>query len=86
MAAADGGALLPRRLRAPTLVLFLACLGLAGCGFEPFQPPVSGDAPGPGLFSGPSGEFVITRPTAEPAPMKPQTPAPQTGQGVGEPD
>ena len=61
--------------RAPGLVLLLACLGLAGCGFEPFQPPVSGDAPGPGLFSGPSGEFVILRPGPATPPDKPATPS-----------
>lgn len=44
---------------------FVLVFGLAvtGCGgFEPFDPPVAGELnPEPGLFSGPTGEFVITR-------------------------
>jgi hypothetical protein len=36
---------------------------LAGCAdFEPFDPPVAGEMnPGPGLFSGPDGVFVLSR-------------------------
>ncbi len=64
-----------RRLRASGLVMLLACLGLACCGFQPFPPPVSGDAPGPGLFSGPGGEFVILRPGPATPPDRPTTPS-----------
>ena len=74
-----------RHLEGPRILLLLACLGLAGCGFQPFQPPASGDAPGPGLFSGPSGQLVVRKRRGT-CPMKPQMPAPQTGQGAGEPD
>ena len=44
------------------LALLLCGLGLAACAGEPFDY-VPGDAirPGPGLFSGEDGEFVIYR-------------------------
>lgn len=74
-----------RHLRAPALVLLLACLGLAGCGFEPFQPPVSGDAPGPGLFSGPAGAFVITPPAAQPPAPSQKPSSSDADQGAGAP-
>ena len=49
----------------PTLALAVCLLGglLSGCAeLEPFDPPVAGEMkPGPGLFSGPDGEFVILR-------------------------
>ena len=42
---------------------------LAGCAdLEPFDPPVAGEMrPGPGLFSGPDGVFVLSRGVIEPA-------------------
>lgn len=43
-------------------------LGLvAGCAeLEPFDPPVAGEMlPGPGLFSGPDGAFVVFRPSGD---------------------
>jgi hypothetical protein len=41
-----------------------ATLLLVGCAdLEPFDPPVADSLrPGPGLFSGPTGEFVLSRP------------------------
>ena len=44
-------------------------LVLGGCTqMEPFEPPVAGEmSPGPGLFSGPSGEFVLFRQVGEAA-------------------
>jgi hypothetical protein len=49
---------------------------LAGCaGMEPFDPPIPGELnPEPGLFSGPSGEFVLHRPLGD-APAVAGTPA-----------
>jgi hypothetical protein len=47
------------------LLLAAACLvALAACaGFEPMDPPRNSDMkPGPGLFSGETGEFVIPSP------------------------
>lgn len=46
----------------------LALLG--GCAdLEPFDPPVAGEMnPGPGLFSGPDGVFVLSRGDVAPAP------------------
>ncbi len=59
------------------MVASVVVLGLAGCGsYEPFDPPVAGEIPpGPGLFSGPSGEFVIFRGggTVEPPPDETET-------------
>lgn len=57
------------------LLLLVACANV-----EPFDPPVAGEMlPGPGLFSGPSGEFVLQRPLGE-APKAesegPEAPAP----------
>lgn len=59
---------------------------LAGCGMEPFDPPrPDGIKPGPGLFTGESGEFVIFRagaqdqepaPKSEPIPDLTRPPAP----------
>ena len=45
---------------------------LAACGFEPYDGPVTGSdmKPGPGLFTGPAGAFVLQRGTA-PVPAKP---------------
>jgi hypothetical protein len=49
----------------PTLALAVCLLGgpLSGCAdLAPFDPPVAGEMkPGPGLFSGPDGAFVILR-------------------------
>ena len=43
-------------------VLALALLVTACTEFEPFDPPVAGELnPEPGLFTGPAGEFVISR-------------------------
>lgn len=46
------------------LFVLAAFLGLAGCsGWQPMAVPESGGIkPGPGLFTGPSGEFVLPRP------------------------
>ena len=39
-----------------------AVLAAAGCGMQPYEPPNNReDPPGPGLFSGKGGEFVIYR-------------------------
>ncbi len=48
-------------------LLLAAGLLVAGCAdMEPFDPPVADEMqPGPGLFSGPTGEFVLLRPTGE---------------------
>jgi hypothetical protein len=51
--------------RVRCLLLAAACLAaLAACaGFEPMDPPSNTDMkPGPGLFSGKTGEFVIPSP------------------------
>jgi hypothetical protein len=50
-----------RARRAATIALIGGAL--AGCAdLEPFDPPVAGEIPpGPGLFSGPDGEFTILR-------------------------
>lgn len=50
-----------RQLTLSALLLVAACATI-----EPFDPPVAGDMlPGPGLFSGPTGEFVLQRPLGE---------------------
>jgi hypothetical protein len=44
------------------LALLLGCLALAACAGEPFDyTPADRIQPGPGLFSGEDGEFVIYR-------------------------
>jgi hypothetical protein len=51
--------------RVRCLLLAAACLvALTACaGFEPMDPPSNTDIkPGPGLFSGKTGEFVIPSP------------------------
>lgn len=52
---------MPRR---PLALIVLAALLLAACGeVRPFTPPATGEIPpGPGLFTGKKGEFVITPP------------------------
>ncbi len=46
-----------RTVAAALVLLLAACAGM-----EPFEPPVAGELnAGPGLFSGPRGEFVILR-------------------------
>ncbi len=44
------------------VVMALVATALSGCAdLEPFDPPVAGEMmPGPGLFSGADGEFVLT--------------------------
>lgn len=46
------------RLMAPILLA-----ALAGCGFRPDDRPLGGSdmKPGPGLLTGPTGEFVVQR-------------------------
>lgn len=49
------------RLTRPMLAMLLAAL--AACGFRPDDRPFSGSdmKPGPGLLTGPAGEFVLQR-------------------------
>lgn len=48
--------------------LFLGCFLFAGCGGEPFvYSPSSEIKPGPGLFSGPDGEFILVGPAEDEA-------------------
>ena len=45
-----------------TLTLTVALLLVACSEMEPFEPPVAGELnPEPGLFTGPTGEFVLHR-------------------------
>jgi hypothetical protein len=64
----------------PAVALLIAA---GGCGFEPFEPPSSSELrPGPGLFTGKRGEWVILRPAepettaAEPGPQTDAVPQP----------
>ena len=44
------------------LALLALLIGPGCAGMAPFDPPVAGEMdPGPGLISGPSGEFVLFR-------------------------
>lgn len=70
------------RARLAAAVAFLGG-ALAGCAeLQPFDPPVAGEMkPGPGLFSGPDGAFVISRPQRrEPSTELPATPTPDLPQ------
>jgi len=60
---------------------------LAGCAdMQPFDPPVAGEMnPEPGLFSGPSGEFVLFRQTGDASAPETTPQAPETPQTVPPP-
>lgn len=66
---------------------WLAWLTLAGCSaYAPFEPPMPGELkPGPGILSGPSGEFVLLRRSADAPVAEPDAPEPPTERKLTDP-